>query len=161
MKIIIMKGGELYMRIIVDSDSCNKVSTIINIGKENDLEVHLFYDTSHEYNNEYCIHHQVIQGTDSADFAILNFCMKGDIVITKDAGLAAMAMAKGSYVVHTNGMEYTDNNILSILTSRHINKKERMKGNYNKSKKNNTNNSTHYNFKETINRIINSEKEDK
>jgi hypothetical protein len=31
------------------------------------------------------------------DFALINLCQKGDIVVTQDYGVAAMALSKGEY----------------------------------------------------------------
>ena len=142
------------MRILVDADACNKIDEVIKIGKDNSLEVHLFYDSSHDFELEIdCIKHQVSQGADSADYAIINFCLKEDIIITRDGGLAAMVLAKGCYAINTNGLEYDDSNMLAILTSRHLNKKERMKGNRMRSSGNRS--GRHYNFKNKLLEIIN------
>ena len=143
------------MKILVDADSCNKINSIIKIGKEYELEVHLFYDFNHDYESlEDCIKHEVIKGPDSSDYAIIAFCKKEDIVITKDGGLAAMVLAKGGFALNTSGMEYNDSNMLSILTSRHLNKKERMKGYIIKSRTGKSPNYKKYNFKETLVNII-------
>lgn len=143
------------MKILVDADSCNKIPSIIEMGKEHYLEVHLFFDYTHNYEEqEGVILHEVAQGVDSADYSIITYCEKEDIVVTKDGGLAALVLAKGAYAVHTNGMEFDDSNILSILTSRHINKRQRMKGGkYFKTRTEKT--PIRYNFKKTMTNIIN------
>jgi len=41
--------------------------------------------------------------------------------------LAAMALTQGSAVLNNSGMEYTDSNILAMLTNRHIRKERQRK----------------------------------
>lgn len=146
------------MRILVDADSCYSVPILKSIGKKNNLEVHLFFDPTHEYNEEEnLILHVVDKGRDSADFSILKFCQKGDIIVTKDGGLAAMGLAKKCYVVNSNGRELTNDIIDDILISRHITSRERRKGNRIKARKNNE--KIHFNIVDTIANIIKRDKE--
>ena len=69
-----------------------------------------------------------IRDSDSADFALVNKCTAGDIVITQDYGLSAMALAKGAIIINQNGLIINDYNIDTLLTSRHIAKKARRAG---------------------------------
>jgi uncharacterized protein YaiI (UPF0178 family) len=64
-------------------------------------------------------------GADSVDFALINMCKKGDIVVTQDYGVAAMALGKGAYAIHQSGKWYTNDNIDRMLMERHLNKKSR------------------------------------
>lgn len=50
---------------------------------------------------------------------------KGDIVVTQDYGVAAMALGKDAYAIHQSGKWYTDDNIDRMLMERHLNKKAR------------------------------------
>lgn len=59
------------------------------------------------------------------DFALVNLCMRGDIVVTQDYGVAAMILGKGAYGIHQNGRWYTNENIDRMLMERHIAKKAR------------------------------------
>ena len=52
-------------------------------------------------------------------------CDKGDIVVSKDYGVAAMALGKGAYAIHQSGKWYTDENIDQMLMERNLNKKAR------------------------------------
>ena len=62
---------------------------------------------------------------DAVDIALMNLCKKGDIVVTQDYGVAAMALGKGAYAIHHNGKRYTDDNIDVMLMERHLAKKAR------------------------------------
>lgn len=63
---------------------------------------------------------------DADDFALINLCHKGDIVVTQDYGVAAMALGKGAYAIHQSGRWYTNENIDRLLMERHMAKKARM-----------------------------------
>ena len=63
------------------------------------------------------------KGTDSVDFALVNRVHPGDLVITQDYGLASMCLARRARVLNQNGLEYTSENIDSLLFRRHENKK--------------------------------------
>ena len=64
-------------------------------------------------------------GADAVDFALINLCGKGDIVVTQDYGVAAMALGKGAYAIHQTGKWYTDENIDRMLIERHLSRKAR------------------------------------
>lgn len=59
------------------------------------------------------------------DYALIGLCHKGDIVVTQDYGVAAMALGKGAYVIHQSGKWYTEENIDRMLMERHLAKKAR------------------------------------
>lgn len=56
---------------------------------------------------------------------MISLCHKGDIVVSQDYGVAAMALSKGAYAIHQSGKWYTDDNIDQMLMERHLNKKAR------------------------------------
>ena len=60
------------------------------------------------------------------DYALINLCRKGDIVVSQDYGVAAMALGKGAYAIHQSGKWYTNENIDQMLMERHMAKKARM-----------------------------------
>ena len=90
------------------------------------VQVWLVCDTAHYFEREGAQTIMVGQGADSADFRLVNLIEKGDIVITQDYGLAAMALARNATVLHQDGMRYTDENIDSLLLARHTARKIRM-----------------------------------
>jgi uncharacterized protein YaiI (UPF0178 family) len=67
----------------------------------------------------------VDKGADAADFALTSHISKGDVVVTQDYGLAAMALAKGAFVFHQDGWQYTKDNIDRLLMERYEAKKAR------------------------------------
>ena len=59
------------------------------------------------------------------DYKLISLCHKGDIVVSQDYGVAAMALGKGAYAIHQSGKWYTNENIDQMLMERHLNKKAR------------------------------------
>ncbi|MEG0630092.1 MAG: YaiI/YqxD family protein [Christensenellaceae bacterium] len=116
------------MRILIDADGCPVVNIALAVAKEKETAVIIVCDDAHIYNREGASTVTVSKGADSADFVLVNMIVKGDIVITQDYGLAAMALAKGADVLSQNGVVYDDDNIESLLLQRHTAKKIRMAG---------------------------------
>ena len=114
------------MKIIVDADACPVVGIVERLAKENKIPVILLCDTSHIMNSTYSKVITVAKGTDAVDFKIITVGMKGDLVVTQDYGVAAMALGKGMLAIHQSGMEYTQNNIDRLLFERHMAKAVRL-----------------------------------
>ncbi len=117
-----------HLRVLIDADGCPVVDRIIRIGREYRLDILIFCDTSHEFHREGAETIVVSKGADSVDFALTNQIVSGDIVITQDYGLAAMALSRGARVLSQDGLQYTDENIDALLLSRHTAKKIRNAG---------------------------------
>ena len=64
-------------------------------------------------------------GADAVDYKLISICHKGDIVVSQDYGVAAMALGKNAYAIHQSGKWYTNENIDQMLMERHLNKKAR------------------------------------
>ena len=62
---------------------------------------------------------------DTVDYKLISLCHRGDIVVSQDYGVAAMALGKAAYAIHQSGRWYTDENIDRMLMERHLNKKAR------------------------------------
>ena len=113
------------MQIFVDADACPVVAIIENIAKENGVPVTLLCDTNHVLPSDYSEVVVVGAGADAVDYKLISICHKGDIVVSQDYGVAAMALGKGAYAIHQSGRWYTNNNIDQMLMERHLNKKAR------------------------------------
>ena len=67
-------------------------------------------------------------GADAADFAIVQELAPGDIVVTQDIGLAAMALGRGARAIGVRGRVYTLATIDSDMHIRHLEKNVRRRG---------------------------------
>lgn len=113
------------MQILVDADACPVVSIVEKIAKQNQIPCTLLCDTNHVMRSDYSDIKIIGAGADAVDFALINFCKRGDIVVSQDYGVAAMALGKGAYAIHQSGKWYTNENIDLMLMERHMAKKAR------------------------------------
>ncbi|MBE0600344.1 MAG: YaiI/YqxD family protein [Firmicutes bacterium] len=116
------------MKILIDADGCPVVDITIACARQRGLRVLLICDTAHYFEREGAQSVTVSKGADSADFRLVNMVEAGDLVITQDYGLAAMALAKRAVVLSQNGMRYTQDNIDALLLARHTARKIRQGG---------------------------------
>ena len=116
------------MHILIDADGCPVVPLAAEAAAKNKLKCLIFSDTAHEFHIPGTENIKCSVGADSVDLRIANFLSAGDIVITQDYGLAALCLARGAFVMDQNGMEYTNDNIDSLLFARHMAKKARSSG---------------------------------
>ena len=114
------------MRILVDADACPVVRQVERLALKYDIPVVLLCDTNHLINSDYSEVKIISAGADAVDFALVNMCNKGDLVVTQDYGVAAMVLSKGGFCIHQSGKIFTDDNIGGLLMDRHLAKKARM-----------------------------------
>lgn len=112
-------------QILVDADACPVVRIVEAVARRFDLPVTLLCDTNHILQSDYSEVRIIGTGADAVDFALFNLCHAGDVVVTQDYGVAAMALGKGAYAIHQSGRLYTDENIDQLLMERHLAKKAR------------------------------------
>ena len=113
------------MKLLIDGDGCPVVRIAERMALRYQIPLVLFCDTSHVFSELAGEVVTVGKGADAADFALVNRCQRGDLVITQDYGVAAMVLGKGGYALHQSGMEYTAANIDGLLAERHTAKKLR------------------------------------
>ncbi len=113
------------MHIYVDADACPVTDIVERIAQKFKLPVTLLCDTNHVLQSDYSEVIVVGAGADAVDYKLIGLCHKGDIVVSQDYGVAAMALGKGAYGIHQSGKWYTDENIDQMLMERHLNKKAR------------------------------------
>lgn len=113
------------MQIFVDADACPVVDVVETIAEKYHIPVTLLCDTNHVLYSDYSEVIVVGAGADAVDYKLISIYHKGDIVVSQDYGVAAMALGKGAYAIHQSGKWYTDENIDRMLMERHLNKKAR------------------------------------
>ncbi|MBD5540084.1 MAG: YaiI/YqxD family protein [Lachnospiraceae bacterium] len=113
------------MQILIDADACPVIKITEKTAREYQIPVTLLCDTNHILQSDYSTVKTIDAGADAVDFALINLCKKGDIVVTQDYGVAAMALGKGAYAIHQSGRRYTDENMDRLLMERHLSKKAR------------------------------------
>lgn len=108
------------MKIFVDADACPVVKIVENTAEIYHVPVTLLCDTNHVLSSSYSEVKVVGAGTDAVDFALVSLCRQGDLVVTQDYGVAAMALGKGAFCIHQSGKWYTNENIEQMLMERHL-----------------------------------------
>ena len=113
------------MKIFVDADACPVVDIVEDIATKYNIPVTLLCDTNHVLTSDYSEVIVVGAGADAVDYKLISICHRGDIVVTQDYGVAAMALGKGAFAIHQSGKWYTNENIDQMLMERQLNKKAR------------------------------------
>lgn len=113
------------MHIYIDADACPVVGIAEDIATKYNISVTLLCDTNHVLTSDYSEVIVVGAGADAVDYKLISICHRGDIVVTQDYGVAAMALGKGAFAIHQSGKWYTNENIDQMLMERHLNKKAR------------------------------------
>lgn len=123
------------MRIFIDGDACStekvrrklagkqgaEVVTVVSI--ENCSDFHRGGDTI-----------IVDANPQAADIEIFNRVRQGDIVVTKDYGLASLVLGKKGKAMSPSGFMYTQKNIGMLLQQRYVNEALRNAGGRRKKK---------------------------
>ena len=87
------------MQILVDADACPVVSIVERVAKEHNLPVTLLCDTNHVLSSDYSEVIVVGAEADAVDYKLISICHRGDIVVSQDYGVAAMALGKAAYAI--------------------------------------------------------------
>ena len=122
---ITTRETRLMMQILVDADACPVVDIVELIAEKYNIPTTLLCDTNHVLFSDYSKVIVVGAGADAVDYKLISICHKGDVVVSQDYGVAAMALGKGAYAIHQSGKWYTNENIDQMLMERHLNKKAR------------------------------------
>ncbi len=111
--------------VLIDASACPVIRQAEAAARKHQLPMTLLCDEHHIMQSDYAQVRHVSSGADAVDIALMNLCRRGDIVVTQDYGVAAMALGKGAYAIHHSGRRYTDENIDVMLMERHLAKKAR------------------------------------
>ncbi len=145
------------MRIIVDGDGCPGISYIEKVAKEENIDLLVYSTIDHNINLNYGEVKRVDAGFQSVDMYVINDTKEGDIVISQDFGVAALALGKKAYAISPKGMIFSNDNIERLLFERYLSQKARKAGlrGKNASKRKKEDDINLYN---TIKKVINQEK---
>ena len=116
------------MTVYIDADACPVTRIAEEIARKHGIPVTMLCDTNHQLTSDYSTVKVIGAGADAVDIALINLCRRGDIVVTQDYGVAALALGKGTKAIHQSGKWYTDGNIDGLLMERHLAGKARRSG---------------------------------
>jgi hypothetical protein len=122
-------------RVLVDADACPVRREILRAAERHGNEALFFANASQEAAGPLNPPRQasgrtvrVGDGPDAADFAIATQCRAGDIVVTDDIGLAALAAGKGARAISSQGRLFRPELLPLLLEERHFARKARRAG---------------------------------
>ncbi|HHV72844.1 MAG TPA: hypothetical protein GXX38_09595 [Clostridia bacterium] len=117
------------MKIYLDADSCPFKSQVCVLAAKYNLPVVMVMSIAHWSKRGYEAEIVYVDNQfQAADIYLMNNLEKGDVLITQDYGLAAVALSRDCLVLSPRGKEYTRENIDSLLMERHIKSKLRRGG---------------------------------
>lgn len=115
--------------IVVDADACPVKKEIIETARLFDVPVVMVASFDHYLQPVDGVENvQVDRSDQSVDLYIINRIKRGDIVITQDFGLAAIALGKGAIGLSNRGQQYDAEMIDFLLDRRHEQAKRRRAG---------------------------------
>lgn len=124
--------GPTNPTLFVDADACPVTRAVITIARAHRVPVVLVGNATQNLGRHTSRPGveavQAGSGRDAADFAIIERLRPGDVVVTGDLGLAAMALGRGARVLGFRGREHTVDTIDLELAVRHAEQKHRRGG---------------------------------
>lgn len=135
-KLVMIVEKSQSRTIVVDGDACPVKKEIAEVGRTFGVPVLMVSSYDHALKAEEGVTVvQVDRGDQSADLYIANHITAGDVVLTQDYGLAALALGKRCSVLSFRGQEYDNFKMDFMLEGRHARAVERRRGHYSKGPK--------------------------
>jgi len=116
------------MKILIDADACPKkvLQICMELGAEYVVPVWTVASFNHNIISD---HHFVVGDNDQeTDIKVLNLTESGDVIVTQDWGLAAMALGKKARCISPVGREFHNENMDFLLEERDMKAKLRRSG---------------------------------
>lgn len=118
--------------LFIDADACPVTREALRIARRHKVTVVLVANANQNlarYAEKPGVEAiQVSGGRDAADFAIVERLSAGDVVVTQDLGLAAMALGRGAHSISPRGRVHSAVTIDMELAVRHAEQKHRRSG---------------------------------
>lgn len=114
-------------RILVDADACPVRSEVEALAGRHGARVLFFANPTQDLGAARRVV-RVSDRRDAADFAIATECRAGDIVVTDDVGLAALALGRGAAALSSRGRGFRRAEMAILLEARHRARQARRAG---------------------------------
>ena len=110
------------MKIFIDGDACSTNNIQRKLANQIGAEVVTVVSIEncadfHRHDNTVVVD----ASPQAADIEIFNRISQGDLVVTKDYGLASLVLGKKAQAMSPNGFVYTQKNIGMLLQQRYVN----------------------------------------
>jgi uncharacterized protein YaiI (UPF0178 family) len=142
------------LKIIVDADACPVKPEIVKAGVLFQVEVVMVASFDHRLAPMEGVQIvQVDRSDQSVDLYIANHIYSGDVLVTQDFGLAALALGKKAIALSNRGQQYTDRTIDFLLDRRHEQAKQRRGGKHSKGPRPFTDEDRHF-FLQSLTKVL-------
>lgn len=109
------------MKILIDADACPVKEIVIDLAKEQNLEVILVVSLNNYFQREDDIEVVVVDALPQAvDIALINRVEPADLVVTHDYGLASLVLGKKGRAISPMGYIFSETTVDSLLERRHL-----------------------------------------
>lgn len=109
------------MQVLVDADGCPVRTETVEVARRHGASVVMVAGPSQVLPVMEGVENvRVDSAPQAADLAVANRARPGDVVVTSDYGLAAMALARGARVLCFRGRLLHAGNIDAVLATRHM-----------------------------------------
>ncbi len=109
------------LHLFIDADACPVKEEAYRVAKRNGFTVSVVANQWMNMPNDPNIRLEVVDdGFDAADNWIVEYCERGDVVITEDIPLASRCIAKGARVLTGRGRIHDENSIGGALAAREL-----------------------------------------
>ncbi|SDH48231.1 hypothetical protein SAMN05192534_10659 [Alteribacillus persepolensis] len=115
-----VRKGRTVIVIFTDADACPVKADIDRIAQSYQIASYFVFTFSHISSAEYYSKSIMLDAEPEAvDMYIINHVKAGDVVITQDNGLAAVALQKEAVVLSPRGRQFQSHEIDGLLLSRY------------------------------------------
>ncbi len=118
-------------RLFIDADACPVTREAIAVARSRGIPVTLVCDRTQDVSRLLRPGVDAVQvstGRDAADFAIVERLEPGDVVVTQDIGVAAMALGRGASALSPRGRIFWPATIDAEMELRHAEQRHRRAG---------------------------------
>lgn len=117
------------MKILVDADACPVKDEVAALAREHNIEVLMVASVNHSLSAYPGCRVMVVDDyPESADLALISQAEPGDVVVTADHGLVALALAKKCHAISYRGKVYRPEEVDNLLNSRYLTRRLRRGG---------------------------------
>lgn len=117
--------------VFIDADACPVTREAISVARAHGASVMLVANVNQNLSRHVRPGVEAVEvssGRDAADFAIIERLSPGDIVVTQDIGVAAMALGRGAGAVSPRGRIFYKSTIDMEMEVRHAEQRHRRGG---------------------------------
>lgn len=141
-------------KVIVDADACPVKPEIVKAAAPFGVDVLMVASYDHRLAPMDGVEIvQVDRSDQSVDLYIVNRIAAGDVLVTQDFGLAALALGKKAIALSNRGQQYTDLTIDFLLDRRHEQAKQRRGGKHSKGPRPFTDEDRHF-FLQSLTKVL-------